>query len=95
MRRLIFIILIFALLMPASAAASPVRTVRAVDRQGALMDFPAVDPNYIYDQLFYMVTHFQRREAGYHKDVPVSVSGHDAFAAYWSQEMVRDLQGFG
>src|SRR5689334_4999804 len=25
---------------------------------------PSVDPNYIYDQLAYMVTSFQRREAG-------------------------------
>ncbi|MDQ2715206.1 MAG: M28 family peptidase [Chloroflexota bacterium] len=95
MRRLIFIILIFSLFMPVSAAASPIRTARAVDQQDAGMDFPAVDPNYIYDQLFYTVTHFQRRESGYHQNVPVSVSGHDAFAAYWSQEMARDLQGFG
>ncbi|MEO6891666.1 MAG: M28 family peptidase, partial [Ktedonobacteraceae bacterium] len=95
MRRLLFIVLIFTLFMPVSAAASPSRTVGAVARQNALTDFPAIDPNYIYDQLFYMVTHFQRREAGYYKNVPVSVSGHDAFAADWSQEMVRNLQGFG
>jgi len=58
-------------------------------------DFPAVDPNYIYNQLFYMVTHFQRREAGYNNDVPPYDKGHDKFATYWAQEMVRDLQGFG
>lgn len=52
-------------------------------------DFPIVNPNYIYDQLFYMVTHYQHREAGY------SESGHDGFASYWAQEMVHDLQGFG
>ncbi|HET9918452.1 MAG TPA: M28 family peptidase, partial [Ktedonobacteraceae bacterium] len=42
-----------------------------------------------------MVTHYQRREAGYDKNLPVNVNGHDEFAAYWAQEMVRDLQGFG
>ena len=51
-------------------------------------DFPTVNPDYVYDQLFYMVTHFQHREAGY------SQSGHDAFAAYWTQEITRNLQGF-
>src|SRR6266849_6685231 len=61
----------------------------------ALADFPTVDPNYIYNQLFYMATNFQHREAGYDNNLPASVNGHDEFAAYWSQEIVRDLQGFG
>ena len=61
----------------------------------ALADFPTVDPNYIYDQLFYMVTHFQRREAGYDNNLPVNINGHDEFAAYWAQEVLRDLNGFG
>lgn len=61
----------------------------------ALPDFPAVDPNYVYNQLFYMVTHFQHREAGYDANLPPNVNGHDEFATYWSQEIVNDLQGFG
>jgi hypothetical protein len=60
-----------------------------------LADFPTVDPNYIYDQLFFMVTHFQHREAGYDKNLPVNINGHDEFAAYWTQEIMHDLQGFG
>ncbi|HYB00067.1 MAG TPA: M28 family peptidase [Ktedonobacteraceae bacterium] len=63
--------------------------------QEATADFPTVDPNYIYDQLAYMVTHFQRREAGYDNNLPVSVNGHDEFATYWAQEMQRNLTGFG
>ena len=58
-------------------------------------DFPTVDPNYIYDQLFYMVTHYQHREAGYDNNLPVNVNGHDEFAQYWTGEMLKDLQGFG
>ncbi len=58
-------------------------------------DFPTVDPNYIYDQLFTMVTQFQRREAGYDANLPVTVNGHDEFADYWAKEISRDLQGFG
>lgn len=61
----------------------------------ALADFPTVDPNYIYDQLFYMATHYQHREAGYDNNLPVNVNGHDEFAQYWTQEITKDLQGFG
>ncbi len=53
-------------------------------------DFPVVDPNYIYNQLAYTTTNFQERQAGY-----VVNAGHDRFAAYWSQEMIKNLQGFG
>ena len=63
--------------------------------QGGLADFPTVDPNYIYDQLFYMATHFQHREAGFDNNLPVNINGHDEFANYWTQEIVHDLQGFG
>src|SRR5579863_2221016 len=52
-------------------------------------DFAIVDPNYTYDQLFYMATHFQRRQAGF------GMPGHDGFAAYWTQTMPANLQGFG
>jgi hypothetical protein len=61
----------------------------------ALADFPTVDPNYTYDQLFYVATHFQHREAGYDANLPVNINGHDEFAAYWAQEIMRNLQGFG
>ncbi len=64
-------------------------------RVSPLADFPTVDPTYTYDQLFYVATHFQRREAGYDANLPVSVNGHDEFAAYWEQEMLHSLQGFG
>ncbi len=64
--------------------------------QHTLADFPTVDPNYIYDQLYTMVTHYQHREAGYDTSTtPVSVNGHNAFATYWAQEAVRDLLGYG
>ena len=63
--------------------------------QHALQDFPTVDPNYIYDQLFFMATSFQHREAGYDNNLPVNENGHDEFAAYWSQEISQNLAGFG
>src|SRR5580700_8893331 len=58
-------------------------------------DFPTVDPNYIYTQLYYMAPSFQHREAGYDKNLPVTSNGHDEFANYWAQEMMGDLTGFG
>ena len=60
-----------------------------------LADFPTVDPNYIYNQLFYMATSFQHREAGYDKNLPMKYNGHDEFANYWAQEMTGNLAGFG
>jgi Peptidase family M28/PKD domain len=60
-----------------------------------LADFPTVNPAYIYDQLDYLATHFLHREAGYDANLPPNVNGHDEFAAYWAQEISRDLQGFG
>src|SRR5216683_1803471 len=82
--------MIFVLPMTARAAAPGTS-----HRHYALADFPAVDPDYIYNQLFYVATHFQHREAGYDNNLSVTVNGHDEFAAYWSQEMVHNLQGFG
>jgi hypothetical protein len=64
-------------------------------RSLAPTNFPAVDPDYIYDQLFTMATRFLHREAGFDTNLPPDVNGHDEFAAYWAQEMQRDLQGFG
>ncbi|HEX6483612.1 MAG TPA: M28 family peptidase [Ktedonobacteraceae bacterium] len=79
--------LICNFLLPVTVSAS---TSKITNRQETVANFPTVDPDYIYNQLFYMATHFQQRSAGYNVN-----SGHDRFAAYWSQEMVRDLQGFG
>jgi hypothetical protein len=56
---------------------------------------PAVDPNYVYAQLFTMATHYLRRETGYDASLPPTVNGHDEFATYWTQEILRDLSGFG
>lgn len=84
--------LIACLLAPAAASAAPA-PARAVSL--AASDFPTVDPNYIYDQLAAMAMGFQRREAGYDNNLPASQNGHDEFAAYWTQEITKDLQGFG
>ncbi|HEX6796520.1 MAG TPA: M28 family peptidase [Ktedonobacterales bacterium] len=75
----------------ATASAHPL----ALETQPPTAELPAVDPGYIYDQLAYMATHFQHREAGYDNNLPVSVSGHDEFADYWTHEMLSDLSGFG
>ena len=87
--------LILGFFLPASANGGGAIKTNLSRTSSTLADFPAVDPNYIYDQLFYMVTSFQHREAGYDNNLPVSVNGHDEFAAYWTQEMLNDLQGFG
>ncbi len=85
------LVLTLSFLIPATANA----TALISSHQQATADFPTVDPNYIYDQLFYMTTHFQRREAGYDNNLSVTVNGHDEFAEYWAQEMQRNLGGFG
>lgn len=85
------LILTFSFLIPATANAASLNAFH----QQTTADFPTVDPSYIYDQLFYMVTHFQRREAGYDNNLPVQANGHDEFAAYWAQEMQRNVSGFG
>ncbi|HEV7127444.1 MAG TPA: M28 family peptidase, partial [Ktedonobacterales bacterium] len=54
-----------------------------------------VDPTYIYDQLDYMANHFPHREAGYDTQLPPTQNGHDEFAAYWAQQALHDLAGFG
>src|SRR6266567_1424060 len=85
------LVLTLSFLIPATVNATALNSFQ----QQAASDFPTVDPNYIYDQLLYMVTHFQHREAGYDNNLPVNVNGHDEFAAYWAQEMQRNLSGFG
>src|SRR5258708_22790499 len=79
-------VLICNFLLPVTVSAN---TSTFTYRQETSADFPTVDPGYIYNQLFYMATRFQHRSAGYNIN-----QGHDQFATYWSQEMVRDLQGF-
>jgi len=73
---------------PASPPVNPSEEVNAAD-------FAFVDPNYIYDQLFYMATHFLRRESGFDTNLPPGTNGHDEFAAYWTKEMLSNLQDFG
>ncbi len=100
-RSLALLLLGLSFLMPANAYASmhQIRSNHANQvKQGTqpqLADFPTVDPNYIYDQLFTVATRFQHREAGYDNNLPVNQNGHDEFATYWSQEMQQNLQGFG
>ena len=87
-------LLAICLFVPAPVMAHPTH-VHVLSARDTLADFPTVDPNYTYDQLFYVATHFQHREAGYDANLPVSVNGHDEFATYWAQEMLHNLQGFG
>jgi Peptidase family M28/PKD domain len=79
-------VLLCNFLLPVTVSAS---TSTITNREVTTHDFPTVDPNYIYNQLFYMATHYQHRSAGININ-----QGHDQFATYWSQEMVHDLQGF-
>ena len=100
MRRMLLAVVLAALLLAGMAPAGGVGAAAAhanghAETRFPATDLPAVDPGYIYDQLAYMVTHFQRREAGYDNNLPVTVNGHDEFAAYWTQEMLSDLAGFG
>jgi hypothetical protein len=101
MRRPVFtvcglILLIISFFIPIMRPASAHTSNGNIQAQPAVLaDFPTIDPNYIYDQLFYMATSFQHREAGYDNNLPVTVNGHDEFAAYWAQEMQKDLVGFG
>jgi hypothetical protein len=58
-------------------------------------DTPAIDPDYIYNQLATMTARFQHREAGYDTGLPPEQNGHDEYADYWVTEMTRLLSGFG
>ena len=85
-------LIIFALtmLLTPTAFASP-KTAPAVRQTSA----PGIDPGYIYQQLDYMVTRFQRREAGYDTNLPPVANGHDEFASYWIDQMLDLLGNFG
>ena len=91
----LFLLMCSFLAPTTTVSATHASTFGTTFQRNTLTDFPAVDPSYIYNQLFYMVTHFQHREAGYDTNLPPNINGHDEFAAYWSQEIVNDLQGFG
>jgi hypothetical protein len=56
---------------------------------------PAVDADYLYEQFSTLATRFVHREAGFDTELPPDQNGHDEFAAYWTQEMLRNLDGFG
>lgn len=90
--------LLMGLLMLAfapAAIASSAGLPAASNRHAASAAGPVIDPAYIYQQLDYMVTRFQRREAGYDTNLPPSVNGHDEFANYWTQQMLSLLGNFG
>lgn len=73
-------------------SASNTRAASTFYVQNSALAAPGIDPNFIYQQLFYMVTHFQRRESGY---ATTPGNGHDGFAHYWSQEMLSLLRDYG
>jgi hypothetical protein len=56
---------------------------------------PAVDADYLYDQFATLATQFIHREAGFDTGLPPGQNGHDEFAAYWTQQMLHSLDGFG
>src|SRR5258706_12925027 len=70
------------------------RPARSTTPTAASGDFASVDPDYVYDQLAYLATHYLHREAGFDTNLPASANGHDEFAAYWPAEMTRDLPRF-
>ena len=75
----------------AGPATAP-RAARAGHQRGSPAPaLPGIDPDFVYDQLAYMATHFQHREAGY----AAGASGHTGFARYWTAEMLRLLGQFG
>ncbi len=91
----LFLLAISALLAIVSPISASASSPKSKSQHDALADFPTVDPNYIYDQLFFMATSFQRREAGYDNNLPVNENGHDEYAAYWANELVKNMAGFG
>src|SRR5579859_7549212 len=96
MRRILLFCCIVALALAALVSVAPARAVAPASASHlAPGDLPAVDPDYVYNQLFTMATRFQHREAGYDAHLPPLSNGHDELAAYWTSEMQTDLAGFG
>jgi hypothetical protein len=80
-----FLLSAFLLLLSTAVRATPAAEARAlvtVQQSTDSTSVPVVDPDYIYSQLDYMVTHYQHREAGYDDNLPVNLNGHDEFAVY-------------
>jgi hypothetical protein len=94
--RHVALVTLLTLLLAACASATarivPTPTPSAMAITG---DAPAVDPDYIYDQLATMTSRFQHREAGYDTGLPPVQNGHDEYGDYWVAEMTRLLAGFG
>lgn len=86
------IISTLSMTLPSPTLANQARPRVSANMQDHTLTAPGIDPNFIYQQLFYMVTHFQRREAGYQTQ---EGNGHDGFAFYWSQEMLTLLGNYG
>lgn len=63
----------------------------AAPRAGVTLRVPGIDPQFIYHQLAFIATRFQRREAGY----LAGAAGHAGFARYWTSEMLTLLRPFG
>jgi hypothetical protein len=78
------------MLFPLTSFASPQNGL--VRRTSTI---PGIDAAYIYQQLAYMTTHFQRREAGYDTNLPPVANGHDEFASYWVDQMLSLLTPYG
>jgi hypothetical protein len=89
-RLLWLVLLTLSGLLTPTAFASPQITPRA-----SADTVPGIDPSYIYQQLEYMVTHFQRREAGYDTGLPPIANGHDEFASYWVRQLLGQLSDYG
>lgn len=89
------IVFVLAMTLTPTAFANNRSLTNAPAHPRATADVPGIDPNYIYQQLDYMVTHFQRREAGYDTNLPPEVNGHDEFASYWTQQMLSLLGSYG
>jgi PKD repeat protein len=85
----LFVLFTSTLFLPLTATATSQHT-ELTSQPRDILDFPVPDPLYIYNQFAYVTSHFQHREAGYTIN-----QGHDQFAAYWTQEMMRNLTGFG
>ncbi len=57
-------------LLPWSISVSTKTKAANSSTEKTTLNFPTVDPNYIYNQLFYLSLHFQHREAGFDKNLP-------------------------
>jgi len=89
-RFLWLVIFTLTMLLTPTAFAGPQTSLT-----GQQVTVPGIDPGYVYQQLDYMVTHFQRREAGYDTNLPQAANGHDEFANYWIDRMLGLLGNFG